>query len=100
MRELDGDLTDEQLSAWQQQQHVAGSSSSSSTEQGQESQQQAEKELALLTFVRAGAFGKLCQVRCWSWQRGPTPQRLDELLQLAHPRYYRSTPLSLLAKYQ
>lgn len=65
MRELDGDLTDEELSTWQQQQPAGGSNGtdgSNGTKQDQETEQQ---ELVLLTFVRAGAFGKLCQVRAW-----------------------------------
>lgn len=66
MRELDGDMTDEQLTGWQpprqqqQQQWLGTCSDDGDASSAAHSQQQ---ELALMTFVRAGAFSKLCQVR-------------------------------------
>jgi hypothetical protein len=61
MRELDGDMTDEQLATWQPQAPTQMAAGSSDDSNGQQQQQQ-QAELALMTFVRAGAFGKLCQV--------------------------------------
>jgi hypothetical protein len=52
MRELDGDMSDEQLSA----------SGGVTLEQQMQTQ---TPGLALMQFVQAGAFSKLCQVCCW-----------------------------------
>lgn len=63
MRELNGDLTDDQLSNWQQPQAQEGGGNSGSVLQEQ-------PELVLVTYVRAGVFGKLCQVGAWAGHTG------------------------------
>jgi NAD-dependent DNA ligase len=69
MRELDGDMTDEQLASWQapqqqqqQQDGIRTAGADAQQQQQQEQQQQQVEELALMSFVRAGAFSKLCRV--------------------------------------
>ncbi|WIA20255.1 hypothetical protein OEZ85_006090 [Tetradesmus obliquus] len=57
MREVDGDLTEDQLSSYTSPAAAVNGSSSSSSEAGS-----SQDELLLLQYVRHGAFSKLCAV--------------------------------------
>lgn len=76
MRELDGDMTDEQLANWQPQAQAQQAAAAGSS--GGSNDQQQQQELALMTFVRAGAFGKLCQVRFPHWTTKQTKRHLKQ----------------------
>jgi hypothetical protein len=67
-------MTDEQLASWQapqqQQQQDGVSTAGADAQQQQQQQEQQVVELALMSFVRAGAFSKLCKV-CGEGRAGP-----------------------------
>jgi len=78
MRELNGDLTDDQLSNWQQPQAKEGVGNN-----GSELQEQ--PELVLVTYVRAGVFGKLCQVGAWAANTGSVQGTGRSSCNMQHP---------------
>jgi hypothetical protein len=62
MREVDGDLTEDQLSSYTSPAAVAAVAGTASSSSGSTTPDSSQQELLLLQYVRHGAFGKLCDV--------------------------------------